>query len=79
VTRVFFGADFVTVTKAEEVSWAVLKPHIFAAIMDFYSTKQPLFYDAQAQASDTAIHEVCIQTSSNLLMWGHSFSPTLVA
>ncbi|CAM6010493.1 unnamed protein product [Sphagnum balticum] len=57
VTRVFFGADFVTVTKAEEVSWAVLKPHIFATIMDFYSTKQPLFYDAQTQASDTAIHE----------------------
>ncbi|CAK9231633.1 unnamed protein product [Sphagnum troendelagicum] len=57
VTRVFFGADFVTVTKAEEVSWAVLKPHIFASIMDFYSTKQPLFYDAQTQASDTAIHE----------------------
>ncbi len=79
VTRVFFGADFVTVTKAEEVSWAVLKPHIFATIMDFYSTKQPLFYDAQTQASDTVIHEVCIQTSSNLLVWGHSFSPTLVA
>lgn len=58
VVRVFFGADFVTVTKSEEVSWDILKPEIFAAIMDFYSTKQPLFYDAaQSQASDTAIHE----------------------
>lgn len=57
VERVFFGADFVTVTKSEEVSWDVLKPEIFGAIMDFYSTKQPLFYDAQSQASDTAIHE----------------------
>lgn len=58
VVRVFFGSDFVTVTKADEVSWDLLKPEIFAAIMDFYSTKQPLFYDAQSQASDTAINEV---------------------
>jgi Fe-S cluster biogenesis protein NfuA len=57
VVRVFFGADFVTVTKAEEVAWDALKPEIFAAIMDFYSTKQPLFYDAKSQASDTAIDE----------------------
>lgn len=60
----FFGADFVTITKEDEVSWAVLKPQVFATIMEFYSTKQPLFYDAQAQASDTAIHEVCVQTIS---------------
>lgn len=57
----FYGADFVTVTKAEEVSWDILKPEIFAAIMDFYTTKQPLFYDAQNQASDTAINEVLIR------------------
>nr|PNR57956.1 hypothetical protein PHYPA_004950 [Physcomitrium patens] len=57
VVRVFFGADFVTVTKSEDVSWDILKPEIFAAIMDFYATKQPLFYDTQSQASDTAIHE----------------------
>lgn len=60
VVRVFFGADFVTVTKADEESWDLLKPEIFAAIMDFYSTKQPLFYDAQSQASDTAINEVSL-------------------
>jgi Fe-S cluster biogenesis protein NfuA len=57
VTRVFFGADFVTITKEDEMSWAVLKPQVFATIMEFYSTKQPLFYEAQAQASDTARHE----------------------
>jgi hypothetical protein len=63
VTRVFFGADFVTVTKAEEISWDILKPEIFAAIMDFYTSKAALFYDAQHQAaSDTAINEVEPQT-----------------
>uniref|UniRef100_A0A1J3CWV3 NifU-like protein 4, mitochondrial n=1 Tax=Noccaea caerulescens TaxID=107243 RepID=A0A1J3CWV3_NOCCA len=58
VVRVFFGADFVTVTKSDDVSWDILKPEIFAAIMDFYSSGQPLFLDAQAAAAkDTAINE----------------------
>ncbi|KAI3886475.1 hypothetical protein MKW92_010268, partial [Papaver armeniacum] len=58
ITRVFFGSDFVTVTKSEETSWDLLKPEIFAAIMDFYTSGQPLFLDASvASAKDTAIHE----------------------
>lgn len=34
VKQVFFGSDFVTVTKAEDFRWAVLKPDILAAIAD---------------------------------------------
>ncbi|PKA65750.1 NifU-like protein 4, mitochondrial [Apostasia shenzhenica] len=57
-TRVFFGSDFVTVTKSDEASWDYLKPEIFAAIMDFYTSGNPVFLDASATASkDTAIHE----------------------
>ena len=56
----FYGSDFVTVTKSEDASWDLLKPEIFAAIMDFYSSGEPLFLDAEAAAAkDTAIHEVC--------------------
>ncbi|KAL9247457.1 hypothetical protein vseg_020888 [Gypsophila vaccaria] len=58
VTRVFFGSDFVTVTKTDEMSWDILKPEIFAAIMDFYTSAHPLFLDENIAASkDTAIHE----------------------
>ncbi|XP_059665931.1 nifU-like protein 4, mitochondrial isoform X2 [Cornus florida] len=58
ITRVFFGSDFVTVTKSEDASWDFLKPEIFAAIMDFYSSGNPLFLDSNAAASkDTTIHE----------------------
>ncbi|EOA31971.1 hypothetical protein CARUB_v10015213mg [Capsella rubella] len=58
VVRVFFGSDFVTVTKSDDVSWDILKPEIFAAIMDFYSSGEPLFLDSQAAAAkDTAISE----------------------
>ncbi|KAG5398058.1 hypothetical protein IGI04_019872 [Brassica rapa subsp. trilocularis] len=58
VVRVFFGSDFVTVTKSDDVSWDILKPEIFAAVMDFYSSGQPLFLDSQAAAAkDTAIND----------------------
>ena len=65
VVRVFFGSDFVTVTKSNDASWDFLKPEIFAAIMDFYSSGQPLFLDSKtAAAMDTAIKEVCLLTGS---------------
>lgn len=43
VKGVFFGPDFITVTKSgEEVDWQVLKPDIFANIMDFFASQQPI-------------------------------------
>ncbi|CAK7325251.1 unnamed protein product [Dovyalis caffra] len=58
ITRVFFGSDFITITKSDDATWEFLKPEIFAAIMDFYSSGEPLFIDAQAAAAkDTAISE----------------------
>lgn len=69
ITRVFYGSDFVTVTKSEDASWEFLKPEIFAAIMDFYSSGQPLFLDSKtAAAMDTAIHEVLL-LSLILYLW----------
>jgi Fe-S cluster biogenesis protein NfuA len=35
---VFFGADFITVNKQEDMQWAILKPEIYAAIMDYYAS-----------------------------------------
>jgi len=43
VKSVFFGADYITVTKHdEEIDWKVMKPEIFACIMDFYSSGLPV-------------------------------------
>ena len=41
VKGVMLGEDFVTVSKEEAVSWEVLKPEIFAGIMDFYAAGKP--------------------------------------
>ncbi len=38
VSGVFFGSDFVTVTKSDEYVWSVLKPEIFAAIMEHFTS-----------------------------------------
>ncbi|KAK9831192.1 hypothetical protein WJX74_006969 [Apatococcus lobatus] len=58
VQGIFFGADFVTVTKADDTPWAVLKPDIYAAMMDHFSSGDPLFTDRDAgNASNTMIHD----------------------
>ena len=36
VARVFFGGDFVTVTKTDELAWASLKPRVLGVIMDHF-------------------------------------------
>lgn len=44
VKGVFFGADFITVSKESTQDWAVLKPAILGAIMEHFITHQPLFF-----------------------------------
>lgn len=51
VTGVFFGSDFVTVTKAEAVEWDHIKPALLGAIMEHYQSGQPVLADGQVQAS----------------------------
>ena len=44
VSRVFFGPDFLTVTKgSDEVDWRSIRASILAAIMDHYASGEPLF------------------------------------
>lgn len=46
VKGVFLGPDFVTVTKADdEVEWKIIKPEIFAVIMDFFASNLPVLND----------------------------------
>ena len=38
VTGVFFGSDFITVTKNDSLDWQVMKPLILGAIMDHFNS-----------------------------------------
>nr|XP_032800779.1 NFU1 iron-sulfur cluster scaffold homolog, mitochondrial-like [Petromyzon marinus] len=53
VKSVFLGPDFITITKVEEDSWKLLKPEVFAAIMDFLSSGLPVVTMATAAAAAT--------------------------
>jgi Fe-S cluster biogenesis protein NfuA len=52
VARVFFGPDFVTVSKHPgEEDWRHLKAPILAAIMDHFTSGQPLYDEASAAST----------------------------
>jgi len=53
VRSVFFGGDFITVTKAEEADWQAIKPIVLGVIMEHFVTGAPVLLDsAGATASD---------------------------
>lgn len=56
VTGVFYGADFVTVTKADG-DWQHLKPAILGAIMEHYMSGAPLLADGTAASDDARDEE----------------------
>lgn len=56
VKAIFFGPDFITVTKQDEdIEWILLKPEIFAIIMDFFASGLPVMDESQP-ATDTQIN-----------------------
>ena len=52
VTGVFFGRDFVTVTKSDEHDWEVLKAEVFAKIMDFYASGEDAVRLSSSESSE---------------------------
>lgn len=55
VARVFFGADFISVTKADG-EWKHLKPGILAVIMEHFTRELPLI-EGSAEESEGSVEE----------------------
>jgi Fe-S cluster biogenesis protein NfuA len=54
VTRVFLGADFVTVTKSGDADWQGLRPQVLGAIMEHFVAGRPVIEgDDEEMAEDT--------------------------
>lgn len=47
VKAVFYGVDFITVTKSDDINWDVLKPEILIIIMDHLVSETAVFDQAQ--------------------------------
>jgi Fe-S cluster biogenesis protein NfuA len=50
IRGVFFGSEFITITKQEDADWGLIKPEIFAVIMDFFASGLPLVHERKDNA-----------------------------
>jgi len=57
VSGVFFGNDFVTVTKSEATEWDHIKPAILGAIMEHFQSGQPVMAGEATAPSGHAAHD----------------------
>jgi NFU1 iron-sulfur cluster scaffold homolog, mitochondrial len=58
VARVFFGGDFITVTKTGATDWPSLKPHILGALMDHFMSGRPVLEQVDAGHGDEPPEDV---------------------
>lgn len=54
VSSVFFGSDFITITKSTDVDWPALKPSVLGILAQYLSSGEPIIQDQQL---DTLILE----------------------
>lgn len=71
VDRVFYGHDFITVSKADTVEWAHIKPAILGAIMEQFQSGtpiiDPLFSPAPADQGSGAADAPVVRQIKQLL------------
>lgn len=58
VKSVLFGEDFITITKQNETDeWALIKPNVFAILMDYLQSGKPIFneeFETNNSLTDTS-------------------------
>ena len=57
VNSVFFGSDFITITKAEDLNWQVLKPIVLGAITDHYDSDEETIIETPDQKKSEGLNE----------------------
>lgn len=58
VKSVFFGPDFITITKVDdETNWNVIKPLVFATVMDFFVSGQPVMFEEVETTDESPAEE----------------------
>ena len=54
VEGVFFGSDFISITKSDKLDWLVLKPSILGTISDHYESGAPVMNKVESSEDDTS-------------------------
>ncbi len=58
IRAVFFGSDFITVTKTEAANWDVLKPQILTTVMEHYQSGLPLMGGVTSSANEASAADI---------------------
>jgi Fe-S cluster biogenesis protein NfuA len=62
VKRVFFGSDFISVTKSDNAEWDLLKTHVLAEIMQHFASGLPVMNEqSPAPAASAEDNEIIVQ------------------
>lgn len=68
VEGVFLGHDFVTITKADDKDWYLLKPSILGAVMEHFTAGRPVLLDeAEDGHADTGADDEIVGQIKELL------------
>ena len=57
LTVFFFGSNFITITKDEDLDWQVLKPMVLGAITDHYNSGEETVIDSPNQKKSEELNE----------------------
>ena len=57
ITAIYFGADFITVTKQAALEWGVLKPLLLAVIMDHFIAGRPVVHATETVEKTAAAED----------------------
>ncbi len=54
VRAIFFGSDFITVTKTDEIDWSIIKAPVLTTIMEHYVAGKPILEPQEATTQKAA-------------------------
>ena len=57
VEGVFFGSDFITITKSEKLDWQIMKPIVLGAIMDHFNSDDETISSAISNKGEVSLKE----------------------
>ena len=57
IEGVFFGSDFITITKSENLDWEVMKPLVLGSIMDHFNSEDETIINVENSKSSDLLKE----------------------
>jgi Fe-S cluster biogenesis protein NfuA len=67
VTGVFYGYDFITITKDDSLDWQHLKPSILATIMEYFMAGSPVMTSNEGGLSGDSSEEFYDEADANIV------------